>query len=234
MPPFRRLVIETSGLADPYPILSTIHADPVLRHHFTLGVVVTTIDAVNAGGQLDRQPETANQIAAADHVVLTKSDIADPAALPALIDRVRRINPTAAFWPTPAAIDADALLSARTKTVFWAEAVSQPLSDHVKAFCLVFDEPLDWSVFGVWLTMLLHCHGNSVLRVKGMLNVAGSATPVAIHGVQHLIHPPTHMEAWPDADRSSRLVFITRDLEPALIERSLRAFGAAPERRAEA
>jgi len=231
VPPFRRLVIETTGLADPYPILSTIHADPVLRHHFTLGVVVTTIDAVNADGQLARQPETAKQIAAADHVVLTKTDIAEPGSLPALIDRVRRINPTATFWPT-AAIDANALLSPRSTGVFWADSVSQPVTNDIRAFCLVFDEPLDWSVFGIWLTMLLHAHGTSVLRVKGMLNVAGSATPVAIHGVQHLTHPPTHMAAWPDNDRSSRLVFIVRDLDPALIERSLRAFGGVPESRA--
>ena len=96
--------------------------------------------------------------------------------------------------------------------------------ETIYAFALAFDRPLDWTMFGLWLTMLLNRHGEKVLRVKGILNVAGSATPVAIHGVQHLVHPPIHMAAWPDADRRSRLVFIVDGLERALIERSLGAF----------
>src|SRR6185503_17320310 len=87
-----------------------------------------------------------------------------------------------------------------------------------------FEGALDWTMFGVWLTMLLHRHGEKVLRVKGILNVAGSHTPVAVHGVQHLVHPPVHMAAWPDAERCSRLVFIVDGLERASIERSLQAF----------
>jgi G3E family GTPase len=77
---------------------------------------------------------------------------------------------------------------------------------------LSFDEPVDWTRFGIWLTMLLHRHGNGLLRVKGILNVADSETPVAIHAVQHLVHPPRHLGAWPDGDRLSRLVFIARGL----------------------
>ncbi|HLT02573.1 MAG TPA: GTP-binding protein, partial [Geminicoccaceae bacterium] len=91
-------------------------------------------------------------------------------------------------------------------------------------FCLTFEQPLDWTAFGIWLTMLLHAHGERVLRVKGILNVPGLATPVVIHGVQHVIHPPAHLEAWADAERRSRIVFIVRDLDPAAIERSLAAF----------
>ena len=92
------------------------------------------------------------------------------------------------------------------------------------AFALVFDGPIDWTRFGLWLTMLLNRHGDKVLRVKGILNVADSATPVAIHGVQHLVHPPVHMAAWPDDDRSSRLVFVVDSLDRRLIERSLASF----------
>ena len=94
----------------------------------------------------------------------------------------------------------------------------------IHAFCLTFHEPLDWTGFGIWLTMLLHAHGARVLRVKGILNVAGLSTPVVIHGVQHVVHPPAHLEAWPDADRRSRIVFIVRGLEQSVIERSLAAF----------
>ena len=86
-------------------------------------------------------------------------------------------------------------------------------------------------MFGIWLTMLLNRWGTQVLRVKGILNVAGNDAPVAVHGVQHLVHPPTHMKAWPDADRRSRIVFIVKDLDRALIERSLLAFGGLVEDR---
>jgi G3E family GTPase len=96
--------------------------------------------------------------------------------------------------------------------------------ETIHAFALSFDGPLDWTLFGLWLTMLLNRHGEKLLRVKGILNVAGSSAPVAVHGVQHLVHPPVHMTAWPDADRRSRLVFIVDGLDRGLIERSLKAF----------
>src|SRR5215218_9612211 len=93
---------------------------------------------------------------------------------------------------------------------------------------IIIDTAVDWTRFGIWLTMLLHRHGSALLRVKGILNVADAATPVAVHAVQHLVHPPRHLGAWPDRDRSSRLVFIARGLDPALIERSFRAFSVRP------
>jgi G3E family GTPase len=96
---------------------------------------------------------------------------------------------------------------------------------------LSFDEPIDWTRFGIWLTMLLHRHGNELLRVKGVLNVADAETPVAIHAVQHLVHPPRHLGMWPDTERRSRLVFIARGLDPAAIERSFRAFSMLSTRR---
>jgi G3E family GTPase len=103
-------------------------------------------------------------------------------------------------------------------------ATSDSPHGSVHAFALAFEGPLDWTMFGVWLTMLLNRHGEAVLRVKGILNVAGSPTPVAVHGVQHLVHPPVHMAAWPDGDRRSRLVFIVDGLEQSAIEGSLAAF----------
>jgi G3E family GTPase len=95
---------------------------------------------------------------------------------------------------------------------------------RIHAFCLRFQRPLDWTAFGIWLAMLLHCHGSDILRVKGLLNVGANSGPVVIHGVQHLVHPPDHLPAWPDDDRSSRVVFIVRGLSRDIIERSLAAF----------
>jgi G3E family GTPase len=225
VPAFRRLVVESSGLADPFPILSTVQADPVLRHHFRLGNVVTTVDAVNG---IDR-PESIKQVAVADRLVLTKTDLAPDSA--ALTKRLRRINPDAPLWyAAEQTIGAAELFDDTVRSPLRAiPTTSARPHGSVRAFALAFDGALDWTMFGVWLTMLLNRHGAKVLRVKGILNVAGSATPVAVHGVQHLVHPPIHMADWPDADRQSHLVFIVDGLEPAAIERSLRAFlGNAP------
>jgi len=235
IPPFRRLVIESTGLADPFPILSTVHSDPVLRHHFRLGNVVATIDAVNAAHQLDVQEECARQIAVADRLILTKTDIAEADAVERLLTRITAINPAAPLWrsaETPP--NAEELLS-QDEAARPRESTSPlPHGHHhahthsdIRAFALVFDAPLDWTLFGIWLTMLLNRHGQRVLRVKGILNIDGSATPVAIHGVQHLVHPPVHLRAWLNSSRQSRLVFIVKGLEPGRMARSLRAFGLA-------
>jgi G3E family GTPase len=97
---------------------------------------------------------------------------------------------------------------------------------RIRSFVVTVSEPIDWTAFGIWLTMLLNRHGDKVLRVKGILNLAGEAAPVAIHGVQQLVHNPVHMNGWPDNDRSSRIVFIVDGIDPALIRRSLAAFNA--------
>jgi len=94
----------------------------------------------------------------------------------------------------------------------------------IASFCLTCDQPIHWTALGIWLSLLLYARGDDILRVKGILNVAGASTPVVIHGVQHLVHPPSHLPRWPDADRRSRIVFITRGLDRARIEASLAAF----------
>lgn len=252
IPAFRRLVVESTGLADPFPILSTIQADPVLKHHFRMGNVIATVDAVNGMAQLDRQPESVKQVAIADRLVLTKTDLVDAPAVETLTARLRQLNPGAPLWrASEDAIDAEAMLShdlfaaggksAAARRWFAEEVAARSAHRHARdrsrhgdtihTFSLVFDRPLDWTMFGIWLTMLLNRHGTAVLRVKGILNVEGSATPVAVHGVQHLVHPPIHMAAWPDADRRSRLVFIVDGLDRSAIERSLATF-MAPARMA--
>ena len=272
VPWFRRVVIESTGLADPFPILSTIHADPVLRHHFQLGHVVTVVDAVNGDFQLDEYEQSVRQAAIADRLVLTKTGLAGPDAPRALVERLRALNPLAPLVNAELDdIDADALLctdlldmSRKTLVAqqwFAAERLlpgglasdssgdservdatldaaeggylgtkrrTRPAANRhdadIRAFSIQLAEPLDWTVFGIWLTMLVHRHGSKILRLKGILNVQGSATPVAVHGVQHLIHPPVHMAAWPDAGRHSVIVFIVRNIERATVLRSLNAF----------
>ena len=230
IPPFARVVVESTGLADPVPILSTVATDPALRHHFRIGRVVTTVDAVNAERQRRQQPEWAKQVAVADHIVITKTDIASPDAL---MPSLRAINPGAALHSaTDPSLDVADLLTqpeTRAEAIAWTSPAVRFTAEPVHAsgvysFCMVFDRPIDWVTLGIWLSMLFHAHGERVLRVKGLLDVAGAARPVFINGVQHVMHQPLHLDAWPDDDRRSRLVFIVRDLPRDLIERSCRAF----------
>ncbi|WP_413203402.1 CobW family GTP-binding protein [Rhodospirillum sp. A1_3_36] len=235
---FDRVVIETTGLADPYPILQTLRAHPVLRSHVIAGGVVTTVDAVNAESQLSGRAEAVHQIAAADRIVLTKTDLVDARAVSSLRDRLIKVNPSA---PVVTGADpvseilaelspARSLLRTPGGAMGGAMGEGDPQRHHhdeafgVSTFSLVLDRPLNWTDFGVWLTLLLHRHGDKIFRVKGILAIAGEDRPVAIHGVQHLVHPPVHLPAWPDDDHRSRIVFIFRDLDPNRIKRSLVAF----------
>ncbi len=243
VPAFDRLAIETTGLADPAPIVFTLTADPVIRHHFRLGNIVATVDAVNGALHFADNPESVKQAAVADRLVVTKTDIGDAERTRQIRARLRDLNPSAPICEaavdaiTPNDLFTNDLYDPASKTAEvrqWLrdEAGREPHHAHdvnrhdrnIQAFCVTIDEPLDWTAFGIWLTMLLHAHGEDVLRVKGILNVLHLPVPVVIHGVQHVIHPPVHLERWPDTDHRSRIVFIVRDLERAAIERSLAAF----------
>ena len=244
VPNFKRVVIESTGLADPFPVLSTLKADPVLRHHFRPGNVIATVDAVNGMRQLDTYIESNRQVAIADRLVLTKTDIADEAALTVLVERLRRINPDAALLSVADEVfDVAGLFDetqatrgslAQSPSGFYCETPAMLETadggSHqaaVTSFVISVEGAIDWTAFGVWLTMLLNRHGQRVLRVKGILNLEGEARPVAIHGVQHLVHPPTHMEAWPSEDRRSHVVFIVDGLDASLLKRSFEAFTIA-------
>jgi G3E family GTPase len=242
----RRVVIETTGLADPAPILATLMSDPVAARAYRLDGIVTVVDAVNGMTQLDAQPEAVRQVAVADRIVLSKTDLVDP---PELRDRLRRLNPGAPLLiATHGEMDSAALLHAGLfdpdnkipDVRGWLDAEAYAGTQHahhhdpnrhdarIAAFCLTFYQPLHWQGVATWLDMLVATRGESLLRIKGILNVAGHDRPVAIHGVQHLFHPPTLLAAWPDDDpRTSRLVFITRDLPRDMIEQGLRAFNNA-------
>ena len=240
----RRVVVETTGLADPAPILQTLMGDAFAATRYRLDGVVTVIDAVHAMGQLDTQPEAVKQAAIADRLVLTKTDLADAGALRV---RLAALNPGAPVLVADhGRIDAGALLGAgfdpASKTAdvrAWLNVDAYAGHHHhhhdanrhdggIRAFCMTFDRPLHWQGVGTWLEMLIATQGERLLRVKGILNLAGQDRPVAIHGVQHLFHAPTLLPAWPEGDpRTSRLVMIVKDMEPGLIEEGLRAFEAA-------
>ncbi len=242
-----RVKIETTGQADPAPIIHTMMGDPAIAVRYRLDGIVTVVDAVHAMRQLDEHEEAARQVAVADRLVLAKTDLADPEPL---IARLRRLNPGAILLTAdhgkidPAAILNLGLFDATGKIAdvkAWLDA--EAFDDHhhhhhhdvnrhdfrhdsrIQAFCLTYSEPLHWQGIGTCLEMLIGTRGESLLRVKGILNLVGQERPVAIHGVQHMFHEPVLLPAWPEGDpRTSRIVFITRDLDRETVELGLRAF----------
>lgn len=226
IPPFRRVVVETTGVADPTPIVNTLLTDPLVPHHYSLAAVVATVDGVHGL----RGPESVKQAAAADTLVVTKPDLADPSELDALERELRNLNPTAptlrvafgdvepALLLRGAARDLERLAPLRSRD---AEQ-----THGIHAVSLALDEQVDWTAFGIWLTMLLQARGADVLRVKGLLDTGGDG-PLLVNCVQHAVHPPVHLDAWPDGDRRSRLVVIGRGFTGEELEASLRAFDAA-------
>jgi G3E family GTPase len=218
IPSFRRVVVETTGLANPAPIVFTLLSEPLVKHHYRLDTVVTTVDAKHGL----RHDASVSQAAIADRLVVTKTDLADPAPVKA---QLRRLNPAApiveaVFGDVPPSV----LFGGGERDPRDLVYDDSPAHAHeARALCLTFDEPLDWTAFGIWLTMLLQARGDDVLRVKGLLNV-GLAGPMLLNGVQHVVHPPEHLPEWPDEDRRSRVVFIGRGIEQEALERSLAAF----------
>ncbi|HEX5319335.1 MAG TPA: GTP-binding protein [Stellaceae bacterium] len=251
IPEFRRVVIETTGLADPAPVLHALMSDPIVAERYMLDGVVATVDAVNGAGTLDNHPEAVKQAAIADRLLLTKSDLADPDRVAGLTARLAALNPSAAPLPVAqGAVDPEmlfdlGLFDPATKTVEvrrWLndEALADEHGHHhhdldvnrhddrIRAFCLVRERPMSWAALSGWLDALASMRGDDLLRVKAIVALADRPDqPVVLHGVQHLFHPPVLLPAWPSDDRRTRIVFITRDLDRATIEESLAAFEEA-------
>jgi G3E family GTPase len=241
---FERIIIETTGLADPVPVVQTLSADPMLRNNVRLASLVSTADCLRGLAQLETHGEALRQAATADRLVLTKTDISEPEQICNLRERLAAVNPTAAIIDTHESEDLwgavlgdhDLKLDRRSADVGrWFGRLRPHLDGHshgnefshsatIRTFAVQTEQPLDWTAFAVWLSALVHRHGSNVLRIKGLLNVPGAETPVLINAVQKFVHPPVHLEAWPDADRSSRLVFITQGIEPAVVRQSLQHF----------
>jgi len=230
IPPFRRVLVETTGLADPAPVLNTLLAEPVVMHHFEPGAVIATVDALNGDGQLDREAETLKQVLVADRLVVTKTDAAERSSVDALVDRLRGLNPAADLLEVSFGEAEPALLLAPgNRDPRHLRMPEAPRHADVRPFVLFLERPVDWTAFGIWLTMLLASRGADVLRVKGLLDVGGPG-PVVLNGVQHVVHPPEHLDSWPDDDRRSRIVFIARGVGKDEVEESLAAFDAAARR----
>ncbi len=250
-PPFDRVLLETTGLADPAPILQLLLNHPMISHDYRLDGVVATVDALNGARQLDEHPEALKQAAVADRLIVSKTDMADVSTNAQLRARLERLNPGAALYEVvqgeidPALLFDSGPFDANGKSdqvrqwlnveahehkhehghehPHHSHAVDRSRHDtHIASFCLTFEEPLDWDRFNAWLMAVRASWADRLLRVKGVLNVAGESQPLVIHGVHRTFHPPTLLARWPDADRRSRLVFITRDLDRESVEASWR------------
>lgn len=227
-PQVDRVIIETTGLADPAPIMFTILTDPVLQHHFRIERVVVTVDAVNGQLHLDRHDQSVKQVVVADDLIITKVDLVGGEQVEALASRLRRLSPSARISTAVyGEIDLEEFFTPRERQV--DPLAIQQLNGQsggegsIRSISLSFDGPLDWAAFTIWLSMLLHARGEDVLRVKGMLDV-GDSGPVVLNGVQHIIHPPEHLPEWPGEEVRSHLVFIVKDIDPREIARSLELF----------
>jgi G3E family GTPase len=225
IPTFRRVVVETTGLADPAPIVYTLLSEPVVRHHYALETIVATIDAVNGL----RHEESLKQAAVADTLVVTKGDVAETEPV---VRRIERLNPTADVVEASfGEVEPGRLFGRPARDP--RDVTSPDGHEHeygIRAVTLFLDDEVDWVAFGIWLTMLLQARGQDVLRVKGMLNV-GADGPLLLNGVQHAVHPPEHLDAWADEDRRSRIVFIGRGFDGGELERSLAVFNRLSEGR---
>ena len=244
VPQFRRVLIETTGLADPAPVIHTLMNDPVIAERYRMDGIVTTVDAVLGDSQLDTHEESVKQAAVADRIVMTKTDLAEDAAVALLRQRLEALNPGATVIAAehgrvePETLLDSGLYHPETKIPDvrrWLkdEAYIERHNHHhdvnrhdarIGAFCITVDKPIPWKGFVTFLEALLGTHGANMLRVKGVLNVAGEDRPVAVHGVQHVFHPPAALPAWTGEDRRSRLVFITRDIGRQAIEDTFHAF----------
>ncbi len=239
---FKRVVIETTGLADPTPILASLIELPLLAARYSLAGVVTTVDAEHGMATLDAQPEAVKQAALADRIVITKSDRAS--SVDALEARLAALNPGARIHRAVLGdIDPALLFDAGlfrpggiADAAGWLSAgayrrVGDPHPPHdpaISSFVWRAEEPLGWEDLERGLETLLDLLGDRVLRVKGLVNVAGEPGPRAVHAVQHALYPPARLAAWPDADRSTRIVFIGRGLEEAAVARILESFTSNP------
>jgi G3E family GTPase len=253
IPAFRRILVETTGLADPAPILQGLIYDVGMMELFSIGPVVTMVDAVHGAKTLDEHREAVKQVAVADRLVLSKTDLAARDAIPALIARLKQLNPGAPLFQAggePAAPDllfggAGFELDDKISEVRdWIdqEAHAHHNHDHahgpnhghgqdandpnrhddrIRAYCYTFDQPLNFEDTMIWLERISGRCGEHLLRMKGLLNIAGRDAPLAVHGVHYLQHPPVTLARWPDEDRRSRLVFILRDLDHAAVEEGM-------------
>ena len=251
---FRRVLLETTGLADPAPVLHTAMSHPYLLLRYRLDGVVTVVDAINGAATLDAHAEAVKQAAVADRIVLTKTDLVDNRQHDAIVARLRALNPAAPILDAAKGeATADRLLGSGlydpdkkipdVKKWLAAEAYAgdhhhhhhdvNRHDEHIGSFVLATDDAVPAGTLEMFLELLRATHGAKLLRVKGIVKLAEMPdTPVVVHGVQHVFHPTVRLERWPDDDHRTRLVFITRDLPERAVRELFEAFlgVAAPDR----
>ncbi|RWM09316.1 MAG: GTP-binding protein [Mesorhizobium sp.] len=248
-----RVVVETTGLADPAPVLQSIMAHPALVQAFRLDGVITLVDAVNGEATLDAHVEAVKQAAVADRIVLTKTDLADAAEVETLRARLKQVNPGAVVLDAneagAAALFNCGLYDPRTKSAdvrrWLGEEAAHDHGHHhdgdhdhhhehrhdmrVRTHSLVHDRPVPFSAIEMFLDLLRSTHGEKLLRMKGVIELAEDPSrPLVIHGVQKILHPPARLPAWPDGQRGTRLVLITLDMPEDYVRRLFEAFTNEP------
>ena len=242
IPAFARLVVETTGLADPAPIMQAILSEAALVPWFRLGQVITTVDAINGEQTLGRHREARQQLATADRLILTKTDLVGESESDALGNKLRAMNPSASLlvsrkaqlpaaeilreadgqWRAPVPAQLGPILHTADGASVMPRAHGH--DDAIKTFTVSLQQAVEWPVFVEWLELLLASRGDSILRVKGLLAVTDDARPVVVQGVQHVLYPIERLPAWPDASaRPGWIVFIARDLTQRAIENSIRS-----------
>ncbi len=243
VPFFKRVVIETTGMADPAPIMHTLIEMPLVAARYALSGIVTTVDATHGEATLDGHFESIKQVAVADRIVITKTDLATKSQVEELRIRLEKLNPGATIVEAVSGeVDPHVLLDtglyqAGSKTpdvANWlrAEAYRPVLTnakssnhdERIHAFAVFFDAPIVWQDLMDALGALTDLRGDELLRVKGIINVADEATPRAVHAVQHTVYPFARLPAWPDDDRRSKIVFIVRDLSEQFVRETLNSF----------
>jgi G3E family GTPase len=246
IPDFDRVIVETTGLADPAPVVQTLASDTLLAAQYRLDGLVTLVDALHGAQQIKRQPEAVKQIALADRVFITKSDMASPAAVEELKLAIAAINPRAGVSlilngdVRPDTLTNLGLASARAGAAtlsFLGESLDRadPSGERylgtrsalhdpaIKTLSLRFAKPFTWAAFSAALELLATLRGPDLLRIKGIVNVDGK--PVVVQGVQHIFHEPVALDRWPSEDTDTRLVFITRNVDADTIRNLLKAVG---------
>src|ERR1700730_246547 len=229
VPSFERVVIETSGLADPGPVLQTFATDRALGREVHLQALICVVDAGTGMANLEQMTDARRQAALADRVVVSKSDLADPGAAERLIAQIAALNPDPVGIARNGEIEPEILLDQPPAPRRSFDLGGGGHSHGLTSFSLVFDEPLSWPAFEQAMAVLAALRGSDLLRVKGLVAVAECRGPVGVHFVQHLPHPPIELEDWPDEDRRSRLVFITRGLARAAVEQLFAGVAAVAE-----
>ncbi|CDX35785.1 Cobalamin synthesis protein [Mesorhizobium plurifarium] len=251
-PPLSQVIIETTGLADPAPILHTLMAEAELMTRFRIGGVVTAVDAVNGAATIRRHPEAAKQVAVADRLLITKTDLVSDNAFRDLRHRLEHLAPAVeqtvarngevelellASLPADAAADATRI-AMRVEAAGHHDHGCGPDCRHghdhhhdahhgIQSFSFIIDKPVKWDAFARWLDYVAALKGEDLLRFKGIVRtIDDPERPLVLHGVQHVFHPPARLDRWPSADRRTRLVFIVRDIERETIARTLVKFAA--------